>query len=137
MWNFRRKKKNRLGVSPETVKTVLSAEVPDGLDTELNTEKIPTIDLEVETKVVNPEVKKIKTAVVYEQPVYVPPTHKEIIEELEFCDNYEAAYLIRSLKKENMVLKGKLTKLTKKYDACEADRQMYMKQLNHLHGKTE
>ena len=68
---------------------------------------------------------------------YVEPTHKEIIEGLEFCDNYEAAYLITSLKKENMILKGKLTKLTKKYEACEADRLMYIQQLNHLHGHGE
>ena len=92
---------------------------------------IPEIRLELETKTVEPEVVK------YEPPPYVPPTDKEIIEGLEFCDNYEAAGLIRHLKKQNMILKGKLTKLTKKYEACEEDRQMYMKQLNHLHGKTE
>jgi len=121
MLNFKfwKRKKNKLGISPETVKKV-----------------IPEVKLEVETKVVDVEEKKISTAVVYEQPKYVEPSDKEIIEGLEFCDNYEAAYLIRSLKKENAVLKGKLTKLKKKYDASEADRQMYMKQLNHLHGKT-
>jgi hypothetical protein len=106
MWNFRRKKKNRLGVSPETVKTVLSAEVPDGLDMELNTNKIP----EPRGKLYYLEAKP-----------YEPPTDKEIIEGLEFQDNYEAASLITSLKKENAVLKGKLTKLTKKANAYKQD----------------
>lgn len=76
---------------------------------------IPEIRLELETKTVEPEVVK------YEPPPYVPPTDKEIIEGLEWCDNYEAAFLIRSLKKENMVLKGKLTKLTKKATAYKTD----------------
>ena len=52
----------------------------------------------------------------YEPPPYKHPTDKEIIEGLEFCDNYEAAGLITHLKKQNMILKGKLTKLQKKYD---------------------
>ena len=50
-----------------------------------------------------------------------PKTDKEIIEGLEFCDNYEAAGLIRDLKKQNMILKGKLTKLTKKCNAYKED----------------
>ena len=96
-------------------------------------EEIPTINLQTETRTVKAEVRKFEV-----KPVkYVEPTHKEIIEGLEFCDNYEAAYLITSLKKENMILKGKLTKLTKKYEACEADRKMYIQQLNHLHGHGE
>ncbi|MBN1637338.1 MAG: hypothetical protein JW866_00095 [Ignavibacteriales bacterium] len=45
---------------------------------------------------------------------YVPPTDKEIIEGLEFQDNYEAVFLITSLKKENANLKRKLTILQKK-----------------------
>ena len=73
----------------------------------------------------------------YTPKPYVEPTVKEILEALEFQDNYEAAYLIKSLKKENAALKGKLTKLTKKYEACEADRKMYIQQLNHLHGHGE
>jgi hypothetical protein len=47
---------------------------------------------------------------------YVPPTDKEIIEKLEFLDNYEAAFLIATLKKENAKLKRKLTILKKKYE---------------------
>ena len=113
MFGFRRKK-NRLGVSPETAKTVLSAEVPDGLDMELNTDKIPEINLKLETKTIEGG-----TTIKYEPPPYVEPTHKEIIEGLEECGDYEAAFLIRSLKKEVKVLKGKLTKLTKKYEALK------------------
>lgn len=101
-------------MSPETIKTVLSAEVPDGLDTELNTNKIP-----------EPQGKLYYTEV----PPYVEPTDKEMIEGLEMCGYYDEAYRIRHLKKEVMVLKGKLTKLQKKYDACEADRQAYMVEL--------
>jgi hypothetical protein len=92
--------------------------------------KIPKVVVKTETREVKAEPQSFKVEI----PPYVPPTDKEIIEGLEWCDNYEAAGLIRHLKKQNMILKGKLTKLTKKYDACEADRQMYMKQLNHLHG---
>lgn len=40
-----------------------------------------------------------------------PKTDKQIIEELEFMDNYEAAYRIKELKKEVAKLKRKLTKL--------------------------
>jgi len=71
--------------------------------------KIPTINLTMETREVKMEV--------YTPPPYVPPTDKEILEGLEFQDNYEAAYLITSLKKENANLKRKLTILQKKYDA--------------------
>lgn len=98
-WNWLNRKKNKLGVSPETVKTVLSAELPDEINLELNTVKPPVGKL------------------LYVEPTpYVEPSDKEIIEGLEFQDNYEAAGLIRRLKKENMVLKGKLTKLQKKYE---------------------
>jgi len=45
--------------------------------------------------------------------MYVEKTDKEILEQLEFCDNYEAAYLIRSLKKQVANLKRELTKLKK------------------------
>ncbi len=44
---------------------------------------------------------------------YKEKTHKEIIEELDFCDNYEAVYLIKSLKKEVANLKRKLKILNK------------------------
>lgn len=47
---------------------------------------------------------------------YEPPSDKEILEQLEFCDYYEAAFLIRDLKKQVKVLKTKLTKLENKYD---------------------
>jgi len=80
--------------------------------------KIPTIDLETETKVVKAEVRKFK---VEPAKPYVEPTDKEIIEALEFQDNYEAAYLIKDLKKQNAALKGKLTKLKKKSDAYKDD----------------
>lgn len=52
------------------------------------------------------------------QAVYVEPTDKEIIAGLEFQDNYEAAYLIKSLKREVAKLKRRLTILQKKYDGC-------------------
>ena len=42
-----------------------------------------------------------------------PKTDKEIIEQLLFVDNYEAAYLIASLKKKVAVLKRNITKLKK------------------------
>ena len=45
--------------------------------------------------------------------MYVKKTDKEIIEELEFMDNYEAAYLITSLKKQVANLKRELTRLKK------------------------
>jgi len=73
--------------------------------------KIPEVNLNLETKTVKMEVKKM--------PPYVPPTDKEIIMGLEDCENYEAAYLITSLKKENANLKRKLTILQKKYDAIK------------------
>lgn len=52
---------------------------------------------------------------------YVPPSDKEIIEGLEFQDNYEAAFLIKDLKKQNAVLKGKLTKLENRYNKLRLD----------------
>jgi len=103
-WKFWEKKEQEKPV-------VLSAEVPDDINLELNTKEIPTIDLQVETRVVDTEVRKFR---VEAMPPYNPPTDKEIIEALEFQDNYEAAYLIRSLKKENANLKRKLTILKKK-----------------------
>ena len=111
-WHNRKSKKNKLGVSAETVEKVL----PD---------------------VGNPPEPPNGKLYYMEQPKYVEPTDKEIIEGLEFQDNYEAAGLITHLKKQNMILKGKLTKLTKKYEASEADRKMYIQQLNHLHGHGE
>jgi len=82
--------------------------------------KIPTIDLELETKTVECEVRKIKVELDENHlPPYDPPSDKEIIEGLEFQDNYEAAYRLRELKKENAALKGKLTKLQKKHNALK------------------
>jgi len=79
--------------------------------------KIPTIDLQLETKVVDCKVRKIKVNLDENMmPPYVPPTDKEVIEALEFQDNYEAAYRIKELKRENANLKRKLTLLQKKYD---------------------
>jgi hypothetical protein len=52
---------------------------------------------------------------------YVEPSDNEILEQLEFQDNYEAAFLIRDLKKQVKVLKTKLTVLQKKYDAIKAE----------------
>lgn len=40
-------------------------------------------------------------------------THKEIIDELNFSDNYEASHLITSLKKQVANLKRKVTILEK------------------------
>ena len=79
--------------------------------------KVPVVDLELETREVKAEVHKIK---IEPQP-YVEPSDKEILEQLEFCDYYEAAYRLRELKKENAVLKGKLTKLEKKASAYKHD----------------
>jgi len=79
--------------------------------------KIPTINLTMESREVKAEVRQIKVNLDENMmPPYVPPTDKEVIEALEFQDNYEAAYLIRSLKKENTNLKRKLTILQKKYE---------------------
>jgi hypothetical protein len=84
--------------------------------------KIPTLDLELETKTVECEVRKIKVELDENMmPPYDPPSDKEILEQLEFCDYYEAAYRLRELKKENAALKGKLTKLQKKTDAYKED----------------
>ena len=74
---------------------------------------IPVVNMELETR-------EVKMGV-YKMPLYVEPTDKEILEGLEFQDNYEAAFLIKDLKKQNMVLKGKLTKLTKKCNAYKED----------------
>jgi len=79
--------------------------------------KIPVVDLKTETKEVKAEVRSFKV----EMPPYVPPSDKEIIEGLEFQDNYEAAFRLTELKKENAVLKGKLTKLEKKVSAYKQD----------------
>lgn len=46
--------------------------------------------------------------------VHKEPSDKEIIENLEFCGNYEALGRITELKRENASLKGQLTKLKKK-----------------------
>lgn len=45
--------------------------------------------------------------------MYVEKSDKEIIEELEFMDNYEAVCLIKSLKRKVANLKRELTKLKK------------------------
>ena len=42
--------------------------------------------------------------------MYVEKTDKEIIEQLEFCDNYEAVYLIKNLKKQVANLKREITR---------------------------
>ena len=79
----------------------------------LKRRKIPTINLTTETREVKTEPQSFKVDLAKS---YVPPTDKEILEALEFQDNYEAAYLITSLKKENAVLKRKLTILQKEYE---------------------
>jgi len=45
--------------------------------------------------------------------MYLEKTDKEIIKELNDCDNYEASYLIISLKKQVANLKRELTNLKK------------------------
>jgi len=45
--------------------------------------------------------------------MYIEKTHKQIIEELNCCDNYEASYLIINLKKQVANLKRELTRLKK------------------------
>lgn len=45
--------------------------------------------------------------------VHKESTDKEIIENLNFCDNYEASGRISELKRENANLKRQLTKLKK------------------------
>ncbi len=45
---------------------------------------------------------------------YIEQTDKEIIEALDFCDNYEASYLIRSLKKKLANSRREVTRLNKK-----------------------
>ena len=46
--------------------------------------------------------------------MYKERSDKEIIENLEFCDNYEDVYLIKSLKKQVSNLKREVTNLKKK-----------------------
>lgn len=94
MWNFRLRKKKKC------CETVLTGEVPDGLNLELNTEKPPTL---------------------YTPPPYVEPTDKEMIEGLYESERPEEAFRLQQLKKENAALKGKLTKLTKKANAYKED----------------
>ena len=72
--------------------------------------KIPVVNLELETKTIEVEMRKV------ELPPYVEPTDKEMIEGLEECGYYDEAFRIRNLKKENANLKRKLTILQKKYD---------------------
>jgi len=122
MWNFRWNRKKK--------KEVINPVPPPNGTLQYNEHKYS----DVTAGKVSPESEQFG---LYEPPPYVPPTDKEIIEGLEFQDNYEAAGLITHLKKQNMILKGKLTKLTKKYEASEADRKMYIQQLNHLHGHGE
>ena len=93
-WKFWKKKKP----------VVLSAEVPDGINLELNTEKV---------------VEPLFMPRTYTPPPYVEPTDKEMIEGLEESERYEEAFRLRDLKKENANLKRKLTILQKKYDACK------------------
>ena len=88
MWNFRRTK-NKIVVTKHN---------------------IPVVDIPLETKVVEAEVRKIKI-----KP-YIEPTDKEMIEGLEESEHYDEAYRIRDLKKEVANLKRKLTILQKKYD---------------------
>jgi len=77
--------------------------------------KIPTINLELETRVVKAEVRSFKV----DLPPYEFPTDKELLEGLWESEQFEAASRIEELKKENAVLKGKLTKLTNKHDALK------------------
>jgi hypothetical protein len=51
----------------------------------------------------------------------LPKGDKRIIEQLEFCDNYAAAFRLKELKKQNTNLKRELTKL-KKRQANEANK---------------
>ena len=90
MWNFRCKKRK---VSKDVEKAFENPQV--GL-----------IAQEVEASFPN----------TVEPKPYEPSTDKEIVLALEWQDNYEAAFLIRNLKKQNAVLKRKLTILQKKYD---------------------
>ena len=76
--------------------------------------KIPTIDLQLETKTVKVEVRKIEIPPLIN--LYVPPTDKEMILGLEESEHYEEAFRLKELKKQNMILKGKLTVLQKKYE---------------------
>ena len=75
--------------------------------------KIPEVNIQLETKTVEAEVRKI------EVKPYVESTDKEIIEGLEMCGYLEEAFRIRHLKKEVANLKRKLTVLQKKYDGKE------------------
>jgi uncharacterized protein YlxP (DUF503 family) len=50
-----------------------------------------------------------------------PLTDKEILEQLGFQENYEAAYRLTELKIKNAVLKTKLKKLRKKYGVVKAE----------------
>jgi len=72
--------------------------------------KIPTINLTMETRTVEAEVRSFKVA------PYVEPTDKEMIDGLNEGGNYEAACRIEELKKKNANLKRKLTILKKKYE---------------------
>lgn len=47
--------------------------------------------------------------------MYKERTDKEMIEDLVFLDNYDIAYRIKELKRENANLKRKLTILKKKH----------------------
>lgn len=80
-----------------------------------NTDPIPEVNLELETREVKAEVRSFKVA------PYVEPTDKEMIEGLDECGCYAEAYRIKELKKENTALKGKLTKLQKKCNAYKED----------------
>jgi len=72
--------------------------------------KIPVIKLELETKTVEMEVRKI------EMPPYVEPTDAEMMEGLCESEHYAEAFRIKELKREVANLKRKLTILQKKYD---------------------
>lgn len=76
---------------------------------------IPEVDLEMESVTVDCEVRELRDYKFNITP-YVEPTDKEILEGLEFQDNYEAAFRLRQLKIKNGNLKRKLTILQKKYD---------------------
>ena len=78
-----------------------------------NIDPIPVVNMELETREVKMEV--------YKMPPYEFPSDKKLLEGLWEGEQFEAASRIEELKKENMVLKGKLTKLTKKCSAYKAD----------------
>ena len=82
--------------------------------------KIPVLNLQLETKTVEMEVRKFNVYAPPEAyPPYVQPTDKEMIEGLEESEHFEEAFRMKELKKQNRILKAKLTVLQKKYDGTQ------------------